>query len=161
MNRVLTVKKAVLHAFIINQIFYGLAYFGLGQMFVLLVDRDIHQTATQFAVNGNVFCLACASDIFGVQVARHINVTAFKHQTLGCAFLNVAHDDALHRRCAAIIVRIADQRDAFIRLPALQLIWTSPSRIRRKPRIAQIAVDLVGHHHFFIDDTADYGSQAV
>mmetsp|Transcript_18901 Transcript_18901/g.27624 ORF Transcript_18901/g.27624 Transcript_18901/m.27624 type:complete len:423 (-) Transcript_18901:166-1434(-) len=158
---ILTIEKAVLHPLIVHQVFDRLPYFGLGQHFMLLVHRDIHQTAAQLVINRDALSGACACNVFGVQVAGHVNVTAFQHQPLGGAFLHVAHNDALHRRRTTVIVGVAHQGDALVWLPALQHIGARAGRVCRQPGIAQIAVDLIGHHNLFVDDAADCGGQAV
>ena len=161
MDRILTFEKTVLHSFIIDKVLDCLPHLWLRKHRVFLVDRYIHQPTTQLIIDDHPVCFARAGDILGVQVPGDINITAFKHQPLGRAFLYMTHDNAFHRWCAAIIIRVTDQCDTFVRLPALERVRARSGRVCGKPGIAQIAIFFIGHHDFFVDNSTDRGGETV
>ena len=94
---------------VVDQILEGLANLGLGEVRVLLVERDVIDRALGSRGDGEVGVLADSRVVAGLQVAGDVDVTLFQHQALRRAFLDVAIDDAGERALGAVILVVAAQ----------------------------------------------------
>ena len=160
-HRVLPLEERVRHALVIGRHLERLDHLRIGQHFLFLVGREIHQAAAQLVDHLDVIDACKPCDVLGRQVARNVDVAAFQLQALGCAFLDMLDDHPLHRRFLAAVFRVQVHQHAFAGLPADHLVGTRAGGVGAQPGIAHITVGLVGHRGLHVDYAADGGGQAV
>ena len=161
MDGVLTLQEAVFHSLVVDQVLHRFHHLRIGQNLVFLVEGDVHQTSTQLAVDRDTGLAGHPGNVFRVEVAGDIDIAFFQQQALGSAFPDVANHDALHCRRSKIEIRVGDQRDRLVGLPAAQLIGAGAGGVVAQPGVAQVAINLVCHDQLAVDDTADGAGQAV
>jgi hypothetical protein len=79
---------------VVDQVFQGLAHFGLGQVGVLLVQADVVDRALGRGGELHVLVGREGGDVLRAQVAGDVDVAFFQQQALRGRFLHVAVDHA-------------------------------------------------------------------
>ena len=98
-----------------------------------------------------------AGHLVAGKITGNVNVALLDLQPLGRRFRHMLDDHALHGGRAAASRGIGFECDAFIGLPGLEREGARSRRIGLEPGVAHVAIGLVLHHRFHVDDRGDHG----
>ena len=146
---------------IIHQPFHRFAHFGLGQKLVFLVHRHVEDRAFDAGLNLDIRVGRQGGDLFGQQIARHVDITGFEHQALGCRFRHMAVDCAGKHRFVAGIILIPLQHHSLVGAPFLDDVGAGTGIVGFQPVVAIVAIHFVGGHQILVDHHRHRGGQAI
>ena len=140
-------------ALVIDQVTHGFPDRRVAQFFGLLVQADeMHRGLGEF-FHPHVRARAHGGDLVRAKVARDVRVTRFNQQALCSRLGHVLQQDGVELGCVGTLP-VGFEQHHLLGFEQLEQERAASSRVAIEPAVAKVAVLLLAHHDFFVDDVA-------